>query len=52
MTKSSSKITYQDLPENDPKKRKPDITLAKKRLKWSPKVKLEQGLKKTIEWFS
>ncbi len=51
MTKSSSKIIYENLPENDPKKRKPDITLAKNKLKWNPKIQLEQGLKETIKWF-
>ena len=48
---SSSKIRFSDLPENDPKVRKPDITLAKNILKWEPKVKLQDGLKKTINYF-
>jgi len=52
MTKSNSKIIYQVLPENDPKKRKPDITLAKNKLKWEPKIALEKGLVETIKWFS
>lgn len=39
------------LPQDDPKQRKPDITLAKKQLHWQPKVQLEQGLKKTFLWF-
>lgn len=51
MTDSKSKIVYKQLPEDDPKKRKPDISLAKKVLKWQPKVKLDDGLKKTIEYF-
>jgi len=51
MTKSQSKIIFQDLPKDDPKKRKPDITLAKTELDWKPTVPLEQGLEKTIEYF-
>lgn len=48
---SKSKIVYKDLPKDDPKQRKPDITLAKKELDWEPKINLEEGLKKTIEYF-
>jgi UDP-glucuronate decarboxylase len=48
---SKSKIIYEDLPSDDPKQRKPDITLAKKELNWEPKVELEEGLKKTIPYF-
>ncbi|KKP68381.1 MAG: NAD-dependent epimerase/dehydratase [Candidatus Moranbacteria bacterium GW2011_GWE1_35_17] len=48
---SKSKIIYKKLPQDDPKQRKPDITLAKKELKWNPEIKLEQGLVKTIEYF-
>ena len=48
---SKSKIVYRKLPVNDPKVRQPDIRLAKNRLKWKPKVSLESGLSKTIEWF-
>lgn len=51
LTNSDSKIIYQDADESDPNRRQPDITLAKKELDWEPKVKLEEGLKKTIEWF-
>ena len=51
LTKSNSKIIYKDLPEDDPEKRKPNISLAKKYLKWSPKVSLTQGLKNTIKYF-
>ena len=40
------------LPQDDPKKRKPDITLAKELLNWSPKINLEEGLNKTIEYFN
>jgi UDP-glucuronate decarboxylase len=48
---SSSKIIYKELPEDDHKQRQPDITLAKKHLKWEPKIELEEGLKSTIEYF-
>ncbi|MEI7480764.1 MAG: UDP-glucuronic acid decarboxylase family protein [Elusimicrobiota bacterium] len=48
---SKSKIIFQPLPEDDPKVRKPDITRAKKELKWQPKVSLEEGLKKTVAYF-
>ena len=48
---SSSEIIYKELPENDPLKRKPDITLAKKILKWEPKVTRTEGLQRTIEYF-
>ena len=48
---SKSEYKYFPLPHSDPKKRKPDITKAKKLLDWKPKIDLEQGLKKTIDWF-
>jgi UDP-glucuronate decarboxylase len=51
LTKSSSKIVFQPLPQDDPKQRRPDITLAKKELSWEPKVNLEDGLKETIQYF-
>jgi len=51
LTDSSSEIVYQELPEDDPKKRKPDITKAKVLLGWEPKVLLEEGLAKTLESF-
>jgi UDP-glucuronate decarboxylase len=51
LTGSKSKIVYQDLPSDDPMKRNPDISLAKKELDWSPKIKLDEGLGKTIEFF-
>ena len=51
LTKSKSKIIYKSLPEDDPTQRQPDILLAKEKLNWVPKVELEQGLKKTIEYF-
>lgn len=52
MTNSPSKIIYHDLPSDDPKQRRPDITLAKKHLEWSPSIGLEKGLLATIEYFS
>lgn len=48
---SKSEITYNKLPENDPKVRKPDITLAKKILNWKPTINIDEGLKKTINYF-
>ena len=51
LTNSKSKIIYKPLPEDDPKKRRPDISKAKKILKWEPKVDLNQGLLKTIDYF-
>ncbi|MEM9368790.1 MAG: UDP-glucuronic acid decarboxylase family protein [Planctomycetota bacterium] len=48
---SKSAITHAPLPEDDPTRRRPDIALAKERLGWSPQIKLEEGLAKTIEWF-
>ncbi len=48
---SKSKIIYEELPQDDPKQRKPDITLAKKELGWEPTIPLEKGLKKTIAYF-
>ena len=52
LTNSSSNITYKDLPEDDPKRRKPDISLAKSILDWNPIIDLETGLKKTINYFN
>lgn len=51
LTGSRSKLVYRDLPQDDPMQRKPDITLAKKELDWEPQVNLEDGLRKTIEYF-
>ncbi|MFH1701983.1 MAG: UDP-glucuronic acid decarboxylase family protein [Nitrospirota bacterium] len=51
ITKSRSKIVYKPLPQDDPVRRCPDITLAKKRLGWQPKTNLEEGLKKTVGYF-
>ena len=49
MTGSKSKITYKPLPHDDPKQRQPDIALAKRELDWEPTIKLEDGLRKTID---
>ena len=51
LTNSSSKIIYNKLPEDDPKRRRPDINLAKYLLDWSPIIDLEIGLQKTIKYF-
>ena len=51
LTKSKSKIVFKPLPHDDPAQRQPKITLARKTLQWKPAVKLEDGLKKTIEYF-
>ncbi|MBU4457644.1 MAG: SDR family oxidoreductase [Candidatus Omnitrophica bacterium] len=51
LTKSKSKIVYKPLPADDPKVRQPDITKAKKLLKWKPSIELEEGLRETIKWF-
>jgi dTDP-glucose 4,6-dehydratase len=51
LTGSKSKITYEPLPEDDPKQRRPNITRAKELLGWEPKVKLEDGLRQAIECF-
>jgi UDP-glucuronate decarboxylase len=50
-TKSKSKIAYHPLPADDPKQRKPDISLAKKTLGWEPKIPLDEGLDRTIDYF-
>ena len=52
MTGSKAKIVYKKIPADDPSRRCPDITLAKTLLNWKPTVALEEGLQKTIEWFS
>lgn len=52
LTGSKSELTFKPLPEDDPKQRQPDITLAKEQLGWEPTVKLEAGLQKTIDYFA
>ena len=51
ITGSKSKIVFKPLPQDDPMQRRPDISLAREKLKWQPTVKLDQGLKRTIEYF-
>ena len=52
ITNSNSSLINKDLPQDDPKQRKPDITKARTMLNWEPKVKLEDGVTKTIDWVS
>jgi UDP-glucuronate decarboxylase len=48
---SKSTVTYEPLPQDDPHRRQPDITLARQKLRWEPRIQLRDGLAKTIEWF-
>ncbi|MEA2020128.1 MAG: UDP-glucuronic acid decarboxylase family protein [Patescibacteria group bacterium] len=50
LPESSSELTYEPLPEDDPQKRRPDISRAKQKLSWQPEVGLEEGLKKTLQY--
>ncbi|OPY73640.1 MAG: UDP-glucose 4-epimerase [Syntrophorhabdus sp. PtaU1.Bin050] len=52
ISKSTSKVVFEDLPEDDPKRRCPDISKAENLLKWKPKVSLDEGLRRTIDYFS
>ena len=52
LTKSNSKIIFKPLPSDDPKQRKPDITKAKSKLNWEPRINLDDGLKITIDWIN
>ena len=51
LTESKSKIAFKPLPQDDPQQRQPDIAKARKILHWQPRIKLEEGLKRTIDWF-
>ena len=51
LTGSASKIAYEPLPGDDPRQRRPDISLARELLGWEPRIALEEGLKKTIAYF-
>ena len=51
LTNSKSEIVFEELPKDDPPRRKPDITKAKEILNWEPKVELTDGLSKMIKWF-
>lgn len=52
LTDSSSEIIYQELPEDDPRQRLPDITVATQELNWQPKVSLREGLHRTVRYFA
>ena len=51
LTNSKSQIVYKSLPEDDPKQRKPDVSFAKEKINWEPKINLIDGLQKTINYF-
>jgi UDP-glucuronate decarboxylase len=51
MTASRSELNFLPLPPDDPSRRRPDISIAREKLGWSPTTSLEEGLKKTIDWF-
>ena len=51
MTGSQSQLVFKPLPADDPKQRQPDITLARKKLNWAPKIELREGLQRTISYF-
>ena len=51
LTRSKSRIEFLSLPMDDPKRRRPDISLAREKLDWEPKMDFEEGLKKTIKWY-
>jgi len=52
ITGSSSKIVHRDLPQDDPKQRQPDISLAKSKLSWEPTISIDDGIKLSIPYFS
>jgi UDP-glucuronate decarboxylase len=52
LTGSASKITHRPLPPDDPRQRRPDISLATSKLGWSPKTQLDEGLRPTIDYFA
>jgi UDP-glucuronate decarboxylase len=52
MTGSRSQLVFKTLPSDDPKQRQPDISLARQKLGWEPKVDLRDGLKRTIDYFA
>ena len=51
VTGSSSPIVHEDLPVDDPGKRRPDITRARTELSWEPEIKLREGIERTVAWF-
>ena len=52
LTGTESKIVHRALPSDDPSRRCPDISLAKELLEWAPTVDIDEGLRRTVEWFS
>ncbi|MGA2642292.1 MAG: SDR family NAD-dependent epimerase/dehydratase, partial [Spirochaetia bacterium] len=51
LTRARSRLVFRPLPQDDPRQRKPDITLARRELGWEPKMDLETGIGRTIEYF-
>ena len=51
LTKSNSEFVFKELPKDDPTKRRPDISKARKLLNWKPEINMNDGLIKTINWF-
>ena len=51
LTGSKSQVVYRDLPADDPIRRQPDISVAKEKLDWQPKIGVREGLQRTIAWF-
>ena len=51
VTGSASEVVFEPLPEDDPKQRRPDTTRARRVLRWAPKVEMEDGLRRTLEYF-
>ena len=52
LTNSASRLIFMPLPEDDPTQRRPDISLAKRNLNWMPKIDIDEGLQKTINYFN
>jgi UDP-glucuronate decarboxylase len=52
LTKSKSKLVFMPLPQDDPKQRQPDISMAKRELGWKPEIELDEGLARTIHYFA
>ena len=51
LTNAKSQLVFEPLPADDPVRRRPDITLAERHLKWTPRIPLREGLAKTVAWF-
>jgi nucleoside-diphosphate-sugar epimerase len=52
ITEKRARLIYKPLPEDDPRQRQPDITIAKNKLRWKPKISLQEGLIRTWHWFN